>query len=421
MRTLLKNCKIVNYDKITEGNILINGNIIEDITCEDIKADKVYDCGGKYTLPGLIDMHSHMRDPGFEYKEDITSAGRAAVAGGITTACCMANTKPVIDNAQVSSFIINKAKKDGIFDALPYGAVTKGLKGEELTEMGDLLESGVCGFSDDGYTIMNAEVMRRALEYVRFFDSFISVHAIDTNLQGKGAIHEGKVSAINGLSGIPSESEAVIIARDIMLARLTKSRVHISHVSSKEAVSIIRWGKNEGINVTAEATPHHFTLTDECCIDYDTNCKMSPPLREEADIQAILEGFKDGTIDCIATDHAPHQDDEKFVEFNLAPVGIIGYQTTIPLTLKRIEEGILSWTDFAKLMSYNPAKILKKDNLGFIGKGKQADIVVIDDKEEYIYTREINKSKSFNSPFANKKLKGKAYYTFKNGNLVFQG
>lgn len=420
MKTLLKNCKIVNYDKISEGNILINDNIIEDITNEDIKADKVYDCSGKYVLPGLIDMHSHMREPGFEYKEDITSAGEAAVAGGITTACCMANTKPVIDNAPVAAFIINKSKKDGLFDALPYGAVTKGLKGEELTEMGDLIENGVCGFSDDGYTIMNAEVMRRALEYVRYFDSFISVHAIDTNLQGNGYMNEGRISAINGLNGIPSESESVIIARDIMLARLTKSRVHISHVSSKGAVDIIRWGKNEGINVTAEATPHHFTLTDENCLTYNTNYKMSPPLREEEDIEAILEGFKDGTLDCISTDHAPHQDDEKFVEFGLAPVGIIGYQTAVPLTIKRIDEGRLSWTDFARLMSYNPSKILKKDNLGMIAKGKQADIVVIDADSEYVYTREINKSKSCNTPFLNKTLKGRAYYTFKNGKLVFQ-
>lgn len=421
MRTLLKNCKIVNYDKITEGNILINDNLIEDITNENVNADKVIDVKGSYVLPGLIDMHSHMREPGFEYKEDLTTAAKAAVAGGITSACCMANTKPVIDNAAVASFVVNRAKSDGLIDVFPYGAVTKGLKGEELTEMGDLLEHGVGGFSDDGYTIMNAEVMRRALEYARHFGSFIAVHAIDTDLQGKGSMNEGKITAINGLTGSPSESEAVIVARDILLARLTKSRVHICHVSSKYAVDLIRWGKNEGIEVTGEATPHHFTLTDENCLNYDTNYKMSPPLREEKDVEAILEALKDGTLDCIATDHAPHQDDEKFVEFSSAPVGIIGFQTVIPLTIRRINEGKLNWQDFARLMSYNPAKILKKDNLGIIGKGKQADIVVIDPDIEYKYTREINYSKSANSPFLNKTLKGKAIYTLKNGKIVYQG
>ena len=421
MRTLLKNCKIVNHNRTLEGSIIIKDGIIEDICTDNssIVADKEYDCKHNYVLPGLIDMHSHMREPGYEYKEDITSAGKAAVAGGITSACCMANTKPVIDNGSVASYIVNKGEKDGLIDVLPYGAVTKGLKGAEITEMGDLLENGVCGFSDDGHTIMNAEVMRRGLEYARYFDSFIAVHAIDTNLLALGDINEGKISAINGLKGIPSESETVIVIRDILLARLTKSHVHICHVSAKETVDLIRWAKNEGINVTGEVTPHHFTLTDEYCLNYDTNYKMSPPLREDKDIEAMIEALKDGTLDCIATDHAPHQEDEKFVEFGLAPVGIIGYQTAIPLTIKRINEGRLSWQDFARVMSYNPAKILKKNNLGEISKGKQADITVIDPNIEYLYSKDINYSKSVNSPFLNTMLKGRAIYTFKKGNLVY--
>lgn len=420
MKTLLKNCKIVNHNEIKDGNILINDSIIEDIVTDNIDAENVYDCYGKYVLPGLIDMHSHMREPGFEYKEDIFSAGLAAVAGGITSACCMANTKPVIDSAPIASYIINKAKRDALIDVFPYGAVTKGLKGEELTEMGDLIEHGVGGFSDDGNTIMNAEVMRRGLEYAKYFGSFIAVHAIDVNLQSNGYMHEGKISAINGLRGIPSESETVIAIRDMLLAKLTKSRVHICHISVKETVDLIRWAKNEGIDVTAEATPHHYTLTDDNCLNYDTNFKMSPPLREEEDVEAILQGFKDGTVDCIATDHAPHQDDEKFVEFGLAPVGIIGFQTAIPLTIKRIEEGKLTWQDFARLMSYNPAKILRKSELGEIARGKQADITVIDPNLEYIFNESINKSKSANSPFFKKKLKGRAVYTFKRGKLVYE-
>lgn len=415
MSMLLKHCKIVNHDKITEGNILIQDGKITDITNDTPKAEEQIDCSGKYVLPGLIDMHVHMREPGFEYKEDITSGSKAAAAGGITSLCCMANTKPCVDNSSVSSFIVNRAREEGLIDIFPYGAVTKGMKGEELTEMGDLLAHGVGGFSDDGYTIMNGEVMRRALEYARHFGSFIAVHAIDTNLQGTGSMNEGAVSAVTGLHGIPKESETVIVIRDILLAKLTRSRVHICHISAKETVDLIRWGKSQGIDVTAEVTPHHFTLTDENCMDYDTNFKMSPPLRRKEDIKAILEGLKDGTVDCIASDHAPHMADEKFVEFALAPVGITGLQTTLPLTLRLIEKGLIDWKDFARSMSYNPAKILRKENLGYIGKGMQADITVIDPQAEYIFDEKVNQSKSMNTPFWGEKLKGRAAYTIKRG------
>ena len=406
MKTLLKNCKIVNHDKISQGNILISDEKIIDITDTLPQADNMIDCSGKYVLPGLIDMHVHLREPGFEYKETITSGSLAAAAGGITSLCCMANTKPCVDNASVSSFIISKAKEEGLIDVFPYGAVTKGMKGEELTEMGDLLDHGVGGFSDDGHTIMNAEVMRRGLEYAKHFGSFIATHAIDTNLQGKGVMNEGAVSAISGLYGIPTEAETTIVIRDILLAKLTRSRVHICHISAKETVDLIRWGKSQDINVTAEVTPHHFTLTDEACLTYDTNCKMSPPLRRQEDIDAIIEGLKDGTVDCIASDHAPHMADEKFVEFDLAPVGIIGLQTTLPLTLRLLDKGLIDWKDFAKILSYNPAKILGKQDIGYIGIGKLADIVVIDPSSEYIFDEKINKSKSTNTPFWGEKMKG---------------
>lgn len=418
MKTFIKNCKIVNHDNIIESGILIENDKIIDIT-NDATADNIIDCNGNYALPGLIDMHVHMREPGFEYKEDIESASHAAVAGGVTSACCMANTKPVIDNSTVVKSIVTRAKEIGLIDIFPYGAVTKGMKGEELTEMGDMLKAGAGGLSDDGRTIMNAEVMRRGLEYVRQFDSFIASHAIDINLEGAGVMHEGEISAKIGLKGIPSEAEATIVIRDILLAKLTKSRVHICHVSTKEAVDLIRWGKDNGINVTAEATPHHFSITDKYCENYDTNAKMSPPLREDEDVNAIINGLKDGTIDCIATDHAPHQADEKFVEFDYAPVGIIGLQTMIPLSLNLIRNGNISWTDFARTASYNPAKILGKNNIGKIAKGMNADITIINPNIEYIYNEKINKSKSINTPFWNKTLKGCATHTIKNGKIVF--
>ena len=285
--------------------------------------------------------------------------------------------------------------------------------------MGDMTNAGAAGFSDDGRTIMNAEVMRRALEYARQFGAFIATHAIDTNLQGAGSVNEGSISAITGLKGIPSESETTIVIRDLLLAKLTKSRLHICHVSAKESVELIRWGKNEGINVTAEATPHHLILTDKYCEGYDTNYKMSPPLRTEKDVEAIIAGIKDGTLDCIATDHAPHQADEKFVEFDYAPVGIIGLQTLIPLTLHLIRAGKLSWTDFARAASYNPAKVLGKNKLGYIAPDMQADITVIDPECEYVFDERINKSKSANSPFFGTALKGRAIYTLKRGKVVF--
>lgn len=420
MKTLLKNCTIVNHDKINSGNIIIENDKIADILQDTPSADKEIDCSGKYVLPGFIDMHVHLREPGFEYKEDITSGSKAAAAGGITSLCCMANTKPAADNAQVVSFIVNRAKEEGMIDVFPYAAVTKAMKGEELTEMGDLLEHGACGFSDDGYTIMNAEVMRRGLEYAKHFGSFIATHSIDTNLQGKGSMNEGSVSALAGLHGIPSESETTIIIRDILLAKLTRSRVHICHISAKETVDLIRWGKSQGINVTAEVTPHHFSLTDEKCAGYDTNCKMSPPLRREEDRLAMIEGLKDGTIDCIASDHAPHMADEKFVEFAIAPVGIIGLQTTLPLTLRLLDKGLIGWKDIARTLSYNPSRILKKDELGYIGKGKQADITVINPEAEYIFDETVNNSKSYNSPFWKEKMKGRAAYTIKRGKIVYQ-
>ncbi|MGA1845864.1 dihydroorotase [Deferribacter abyssi] len=418
---LLKNCTVINFDKIEENvNILINNDEIADITKENIENTTVIDCSNKYVVPGLIDMHVHFRDPGLEYKEDIESGSKAAAAGGITTCLPMANTKPINDNSSITKYMIEKAKKIGIIDIFPVAAITKGMKGEELTEMGDILEAGALAFSDDGLPVMNSEVMRRALEYASQFDSFIISHAEDKNLAGNGVINEGKISTITGLKGIPAEAEEVMIARDILLAKLTNAHVHIAHVSTKGSVELIRWAKKIGINVTAEATPHHFTLTDEDLLTYDTNYKMNPPLRTEEDKNAIIEGLKDGTIDIIATDHAPHHKIEKFVEFDNAAFGITGLQTLIPLTLKLVKTKNIDMKKFVYLTSFKPAEILNLKDRGYIAKGKKADITIIDDKIEYIFDEKINKSKSENTPFFNKKLIGAAVYTIKNGNIVYE-
>jgi len=421
MKTLLKNCKIVNHDKITEGNILIDGEIIASVTASaDEKADKVIDCKGKYAVPGLIDLHVHFRDPGLEYKEDITSGAKAAVAGGVTAACPMANTKPVNDNRIITEYMIKKAKEDGLIDIFPIGAMTKGMEGEELTEMGDMAEGGAIGFSDDGKPVCSAEVFRRAAEYAAQFGSFVISHAEDKSLAGAGVIHEGEVSAITGLRGIPSESEEVMVARDILMSKLTGAHVHICHISSKGTLELIKWGKSMGYNVTCEVTPHHFTLTDKELLGYDTNCKMNPPLRAQEDVDAMIEGLRNGDIDCIVTDHAPHSRDEKAQEFDLAPFGMTGIQTMLPLSLALVEKGVIDMPAFVRLTSYTPAKLIKKNDRGEIAVGKLADIAIVDPDLEYVFDMELNRSKSVNTPYIGKTLKGAALYTIKSGRVVFE-
>lgn len=421
MKTLLKNCKIVNHDSIKDGNILIDGDMISSVTASaDEKADKVIDCGGKYVVPGLIDLHVHFRDPGLEYKEDITSGAKAAVAGGVTAACPMANTKPVNDNRIITEYMINKAKKDGLIDVFPIGAVTKGMDGEELTEMGDMIEGGAIGFSDDGKPVMTAEVFRRAAEYASQFGSFIISHAEDKSLAGAGVIHEGEVAAITGLKGIPSESEEVMVARDILMSKLTGAHVHICHISSKGTLELIKWGKSMGYNVTCEVTPHHFTLTEKELLGYDTNAKMNPPLRAQEDVDAMIEGLRNGDIDCIVTDHAPHHPDEKAQEFDLCPFGMTGIQTMLPLSLALVEKGVIDMQSFVRLTSYTPSRLIKRAERGEIAVGKIADIVVLDTQKEYVFDEQLNKSKSVNTPLMGKKLKGAALYTIKSGKVVFE-
>jgi dihydroorotase len=385
----------------------------------DAQADKVIDCKGAYALPGLIDMHVHFRDPGLEYKEDLVSGSNAAAAGGVTAVCPMANTKPVNDNSTITKYMIDKGKLYGVCDIFPIGAMTKKMEGEELTEMGDMTEAGAIGFSDDGLPVASAEVFRRAAEYSSQFGSFVISHAEDKSLAGAGVIHDGEVATITGLRGIPSESEEVMVARDILMSKLTGAHVHICHISTKGTLDLIRWAKSQGLNVTCEVTPHHFTLTERELLTYDTNYKMNPPLRAAEDVEAMLDGLKNGDIDCIVTDHAPHHVDEKNVEFDLASFGITGLQTLLPLSLALVEKNVITINDLVRLTSYNPAKLIKKSDRGEIAPGKLADIAIVDPQKEYVFDRELNKSKSTNSPYLGKKLKGAAIYTIKSGKIVF--
>ncbi|MDK8323819.1 MAG: dihydroorotase [Campylobacter ureolyticus] len=420
MKTLIKNGLIINHDNSKKANILIENDKIVKITDEILEADKIIDAKNMLVMPGLIDMHVHFRDPGYEYKDDINSGSECAVAGGVTTALPMANTNPVNDNAAITRDMIQKAKKRGLIDLLPIGAISKSLKGEGITEMGDMISAGAVAFSDDGLPVSSSDVMRAALEYSKHFGSFVISHCEDCSMCRSGVMHEGKVSAILGLKGMAREKEEIMASRDMLLAKLTGGHIHIAHVSSEYSLKLIKRAKEDGINVTCEAAPHHFSFTDECLMDYNTNFKMSPPLREESDKLAIRKALKDGLIDVIATDHAPHNIDDKFTEFDKASFGILGLQTLIPLTLKLVEEDVIDLNDMVRLTSFNPAKILNLKNKGEIKEGFLADIAIIDPNLEYMYDEFLNKSKSLNSPLLGKKLKGIAFTTIKSGKIVWE-
>ncbi|QKF92134.1 dihydroorotase family protein [Campylobacter sp. CCUG 57310] len=419
MTTLIKNATIVNSDEIFKANILIDGEIIADITTDEPKADRVIDAAGKLVMPGLIDMHVHFRDPGLEYKDDINSGSETAVAGGVTTCLPMANTNPVNDNAVITRDMIAKAKARGLIDLLPIGAITKSMGGNKVVEMGDMVEAGAVAFSDDGLPVASSDVMRYALEYSKHFGSFVINHSQDCSLCRGGHMNEGRVSAILGIKGMPREQEEIMVSRDLLLAKLTGGHIHIAHVSSEWSLKLIKQARDEGINVTCEVTPHHFTYTEDELMNYDTNFKMSPPLRTSSDVKAVREAIANGLVDVIVTDHAPHHTDEKFLEFDKAPFGILGLQTLIPMTLDLVREGLIDYKKMVELTSFNPAKLLKLNNKGKLAKGMLADIVIVDPDFEYVYDKNLNKSKSQNSPLIDKKLKGAAIKTIKSGKLVF--
>lgn len=377
------------------------------------------DAKGLLVTPGLIDMHVHLRDPGLEYKEDIGTGTRAAAAGGFTSVCCMPNTKPVIDNKAVASYIITKARAEGVVNVFPIGAITQGAHGERLAEMGELKEAGCVAVSDDGRPVANAELMRRALEYARGMGILVISHAEELALVGEGTMNEGFTSTELGLKGIPRVAEDIATAREVMLAEYTNSPIHIAHVSTRGAVRIIREAKARGVRVTCETAPHYFSLTDDAVRGYNTNAKMNPPLREADDVAAIKEGLKDGAIDAIATDHAPHHLDEKDVEFNVALNGIIGLETSLPLALGLVEEKVLDLRSLVEKMACNPAKILGLDR-GTLQVGSIADITVIDPAKEWTVTKEGLEAKSKNSPWLGERMKGAAVCTIVGGKVVYK-
>jgi dihydroorotase len=380
---------------------------------------KAINASGKIIVPGLIDMHVHLREPGHEYKETIATGGKAAVAGGFVGLACMPNTDPVNDSSSVTEFILRQARKSNLVKVYPIAAITKGQKGETLTEFGDLRQAGVEGVSDDGLPVSNSEVMRRAIEYARYYGLAVISHCEDTNLSADGVMHEGVVSTQIGLRGIPAESEEVMVQREISLAKLTGCPVHIAHVSTAGSVALIKRAKEEGVPVTAETAPHYFSLDHRAVIGYDTNAKMNPPLRTPEDVQAIKRGLAEDVLDVIATDHAPHSPLEKDVEFDRAAFGIIGLETALPLTLALVEEGVLSLPAAIKKLSHNPATILGV-NGGSLREGGPADLAIIDPEQEYTLRAEDIQSKSQNSPFIGHSLKGRNLLTMIGGRIVWK-
>ncbi|GBD99676.1 dihydroorotase [bacterium BMS3Abin07] len=380
------------------------------------ESPEIIDASGLYVMPGLVDMHVHLREPGYEYKETIKSGTMAAVRGGFTSVCCMPDTKPVNDNETVTEFILRKAYAEGACYVYPIGAVTKGQEGRELAEMGMMREAGCVAFSDDGMPVKNSLIMRRALEYSRTFGAPVISHAEDIDLTACGVMNEGYLSTLLGLKGIPREAEVIMIKRDIDLALLTGGRLHIAHVSTEEGVNAIREAKRAGINVTAETCPHYFTITEDAVKDYNTDAKVNPPLRTEKDIAAIKEGLSDDTIDVIATDHAPHHRDEKLCEFDSAASGISGLETALPLGLKLVEEGVLDLSHLIRKMSLNPSDILGLDR-GVLREGSDAALVIVDMDSEFEVEPEKFVSKGKNTPFKGMYLKGRPVVTICKGRI----
>lgn len=408
----------IDHDAI--GDLLIEDGVIAAIGPDlPVEECEVVDASGQWVAPGFIDLHVHLREPGQEYKEDLASGGRAAVAGGFTSVACMANTDPVNDDPSVTRYILERAAHESPARIYPIAAATRGLEGEVMTEMAALRDAGAVAYSDDGRVIMNAAVMRRVLEYSKLVSAPIVVHAEDVGLRAHGVMNEGVVSTRLGLPGNPVEAEEIHIARDIRLVRLTGARLHIAHVSAGGSVELIRQAKEEGLSVTAEVTPHHLALTDEVTAGFDTSTKMAPPLRTHRDATMLREALADGVIDCIATDHAPHADYEKDVEYTAAPCGVIGLETAFAIVSDLVRTGEMTPLDLMRRMSTAPARIFDLAG-GTLAVGVPADVVLADPDEQWTYEPAEGFSKSRNSPWAGQKLTGRVNATFVDGRLVYR-
>ena len=421
MKTLIVGGSVVLSGGVKQLDILIEkGKIVKIASKITSEADyRVIDATGKTVIPGIIDMHAHLREPGFEGKEDVLSGCRAAVAGGVTQVCCMPNTNPVCDNAVVVKYLKLREKEVNLCKINPIGAITKGEEGQTLADIGKMKQAGAVAISDDGKSVMNSQIMRLGMEYASGFGLKCLCHCEDINLVDGGVVNEGVNSTLTGLKGIPRAAEDIMIARDIALAESLGVPVHICHVSTYSGVDIIRSAKKRGVKVTAETCPHYFILTDDIIKDYDTFSKVNPPVREEVDRLAIIEGLKDGTLDCIVTDHAPHSLKDKQVEYNLAPFGMSGIETSFALSYTYlVKSGIMPITDLVKLMSYNPASVLGLEG-GEIAEGAVADLAIVDLNAKYFIDGNKFLSKGKNTPFNGFEVYGKVCATIVDGEVKF--
>lgn len=426
MRLLIKNGHVIDpkngIDEVRD--LYIVDGVIETVgeagTALDVTGADIIDAAGKIVAPGLVDLHVHFREPGLEYKEDIASGSRAAAKGGVTTVVCMPNTSPVIDNGPLVQYVMSRGKEVGLVNVLTTGCISKGQEGKELSEIAELKAAGAVGITDDGRPVNSSSLMRKALEYAKMFDIPVMSHSEDLDLVDNGSMNEGYMSTYLGLRGIPKAAESVAVSRDILIAEEVGGRLHLCHVSTRNAIEAVRAAKLRGVQVTAETAPHYFSLTDKACDGFNTNAKMNPPLRDEDDVNAVIEGLMDGTLDAIATDHAPHHRDEKELEFDMASNGIVGLETSLAIGVTYlVKTGKLTMSQLIEKMSLRPAEIIGIDR-GTLGEGKAADIIIFDADEPFVIDNNAFVSKGKNSPYHGFTVNGRVETTICGGNIVYQ-